>query len=66
MVKLLKQSSISFVTSEKHKGSTGGLQRKAREREPGQRHSNKNIKPDERKTISLLTKPKDDRTYEGG
>lgn len=60
MVKLLKQSSIS-LHFEKHKGSTGGLQRH-NEREPGQRHSNKNIKPDRTKDNIFLT-PKDDRTY---
>ena len=46
---------------EKHKGSTGGLQRH-NEREPGQRHSNKNIKPDRTKD-NIFLKPKDDRTY---
>lgn len=60
MVKLLKQSSIS-LHFEKHKGSTGGLQRH-NEREPGQRHSNKNIKPDRTKD-NIFLKPKDDRTY---
>lgn len=60
MVKLLKQSSIS-LHFEKHKGSTGGLQRH-NEREPGQRHSNKNIKP-ERTKDNIFLKPKDDRTY---
>lgn len=60
MVKLLKQSSIS-LHFEKHKGSTGGLQRH-NEREPGQRHSNKNIKA-ERTKDNIFLKPKDDRTY---
>lgn len=60
MVKLLKQSSIS-LHFEKYKGSTGGLQRH-NEREPGQRHSNKNIKPDRTKD-NIFLKPKDDRTY---
>ena len=60
MVKLLKQSSIS-LHFEKHKGSTGGLQHH-NEREPGQRHSNKNIKPDRTKD-NIFLKPKDDRTY---
>ena len=60
MVKLLKQSSIS-LHFEKHKGSTGGLQRH-NEREPGQRHSNKNIKPD-RTRDNIFLKQKDDRTY---
>lgn len=60
MVKLLKQSSIS-LHFEKHKGSTGGLQRH-NEREPGQRHSNKNIKPDRTKD-NIFLKPKDGRTY---
>lgn len=60
MVKLLKQSSIS-LHFEKHKGSTGGLQRH-NEREPGQRHSNKNIKPDRTKD-NIFLKSKDDRTY---
>ena len=60
MVKLLKQSSIS-LHFEKHKRSTGGLQRH-NEREPGQRHSNKNIKPDRTKD-NIFLKPKDDRTY---
>ena len=60
MVKLLKQSSIS-LHFEKHKGSTGGLQRH-NEREPGQRHSNKNIKPDRTKD-NIFLKTKDDRTY---
>lgn len=60
MVKLLKQSSIS-LHFEKHKGSTGGLQRH-NEREPGQRHSNKNIKP-ERTKDNIFLKSKDDRTY---
>ena len=60
MVKLLKQSSIS-LHFEKHRGSTGGLQRH-NEREPGQRHSNKNIKPDRTKD-NIFLKPKDDRTY---
>ena len=59
-MKVLKQSSIS-LHFEKHKGSTGGLQRH-NEREPGQRHSNKNIKPDRTKD-NIFLKPKDDRTY---
>ncbi len=48
MVKLL--SRVRYLCA-KNKG-LGGLQ-KHNEREPGQRHSNKNIKPDERKTISF-------------
>ncbi len=48
---------------EKHKrGSTGGLQRH-NEREPGQRHSNKNIKKPDRTKDNIFLKPKDDRTY---
>ncbi len=55
MVKLLKQSSIS-LHFEKHKGSTDWTTRH-NEREPGQRHSNKNIKPDKTKD-NIFPKPK--------
>lgn len=60
MVKILHSSSFS-LHFEKHKGSTGGLQRH-NEREPGQRHSNKNIKGYKTKDNIFLI-PKDDRTY---
>ncbi len=59
MVKLLKQSSICCTS--KTQGSTGGLQRH-NEREPSQRHSVKNIKPDRTKD-NIFLKPKDDRTH---
>ncbi len=45
MVRSNEQASSISLHFE-NKGSTGGLQRHNR-REPGQRHSNKNIKPDE-------------------
>ncbi len=51
------QSRVRYLYfKEKHKGSTGGLQRH-NEREPGQRHSNKNIKPDRTKN-NIFLKPK--------
>ncbi len=60
MVKLLKQ--VRYLYFEKHKGSTGGLQGTTNAN--GQRHSNKNIKPIERK--SNISETKDDRTWRAG
>lgn len=60
MVKLLKRSSLS-LHFEKHKGATGGLQ-KHNEREPGQRHSNKNIVSEKTKD-NIFLKEKNALTY---
>ncbi len=62
MVKLLKQSSISFALRNTrgqrvdYKGTTN---------EPGQRHSNKNIKPDRMKDNIFLKTERPERMASG-
>ncbi len=61
MVKFIKQSSIS-LHFEKDTAHRWIIKANVNEREPGQRHSNKNIKPDRTKDNNIFLKPKDDRT----